>query len=986
MDSLTQGAYSHNARDRSRHSLPHPGAPVQLPRAPSRASNSTSNTRASPSANSSSSNLAKSVASTTYPYRSQQYHSRGSIASERDRPRSSRLSREATNEYDTRLAVSVASSYLQEKLQRERRFESGRSSASRTSSDAMSATAEVRAVQSSPVRASTSDGRRPRSSGGDAAKKKAMGLMEMEQTITKMHKVNFDLKFELYHRRERQTELESSLESLKTERSELEDLNDSLMQELEKRDKAIEEAVAMIVTLEASAEKLQKENDILRAVRADPLGRQSMDMPSPKTPRPEDAPSQYSHLNPHDRTLNRMPSFFSEISENTENLRNVYLENTGSLRRVSDPMRDDEMGNHKLMSAPSLSVLSESSFVSVYGHKSMLHSSSSPPPRSDPADGNEASAQKRQQSPNPLMTPAPQKNRRGSASSRKYPSGAFTSINDVLDASPLQKLQRSLQMDGNQSYLNDIGATNSGTPTSLRIETGTPQNSTLSPEQQQRAHQRLRQEKREALRKVMTDGPRDLGSNLPPTPDTISTSTLRRFKNSNDALPHHQHPGGASLDRSFGASSEGSTSRSVSAETASAEQTGRRVSRTPSTSAFHGRRQGPRDSGAYFENRQPIPRPRSADETTSSRGGREANGWGPDSSDDEFDDGASVSSTDCWMREGLKPNRRFPNNGAILAGEEALDSPDLFSFPAQAGGSGGWATGAMFGDLGGAGYFGSGPAPTANALDALGASLPAPQAGIFGSGLASPGPAGSVPPPPRRSSLHAHTSSTGTASMPPSNRAAPPAKLRKSPMRPGSRGRSNSVDVDSEQPPTPTLAATPTTAVPGEPSKRHYPPIAGQQQPPRRSGGLHALFRRSIGSSADMPPQPPASAPPPETGFKSAYPPPPPQQSPTSGSAVGIPSWSRRGDELSSSTPPPILRNPRVRRSTMHADVGAGEGYEDHQGGAPLSPAFPSPGGRLSGTNVANVQAEEQQQPSPGGRKRGWLGLGRVTSLRKHGG
>lgn len=782
-------------------------------------------------------------------------------------------------------------------------------------------------------------------------------------------------------------------------------MNDSLLQELEKRDKAIEEAVAMIVTLEDSVEKLQKENDILRAVGADPFSHQSMDLPDPKTPQPEDAlKSQESRLNPGARTLHRMPSFFSDVSENTENLRNVYLENTGSLRRVSDPTRDDEMGHHKLMSAPSLSVLSESSFVSVYGHKTMPHSSSSPPPRSDPAERDEDSAPKRQQSPNPL-TPTPQKNRRGSASSRKYPSGNFSSINDVLDASPLQKLQRTLRMDGSQSYLSDMGAANSGTPASLRIETGTPQNSGLSPEQQQqRARQRLRQEKREALRKVMTDGPRDVASNLPPTPDTISTSTLRRFKNSNDALPQPHHQGGASLDRSFGASSEGSASRSVSAETASAEQAGRQMSRTPSTSAFHGRGQGPRDSGAFFENRQPLPpRPRSVDETTSSRGDRDANGWASDSSDDDFDDGASVSSTDCWIREGRKPNRRFPNNGAILAGHEGesgLDSPDLFSFPAHAGGSGGWATGAMFGDPGGSGYLGSGPAPTANALDALGASLPAPQPGIFGSGLASPGLGSStVPPPPRRSSLHARTGSTGTSSRPPSNRAAPAPKLRKSPMHLGSRGRSNSVDVNSEQPPTPTLTATPTTAVPGEPSKRHYPPIAGQQQAPRRPGGLGALFRRSIGSSADIaPPQPPASAPPLETGFKSAYPPPPPQQSPTNGSVVGVPSWSRRGelgaggDELSSSTPPPILRNPRVRRRTMTAEVGAGsEGYDDHQGGAPLSPAFPSPGGRLSGANVANVQPEEQQQqqPSPGGaggRKRGWLGLGRVTSLRKHGG
>jgi hypothetical protein len=66
------------------------------------------------------------------------------------------------------------SSYLQEKLQRERKVELERSS-SRMSSD-MSASLELpRASQSSPVRSGTSDGRRPRSSGnGEAAKKKGM--------------------------------------------------------------------------------------------------------------------------------------------------------------------------------------------------------------------------------------------------------------------------------------------------------------------------------------------------------------------------------------------------------------------------------------------------------------------------------------------------------------------------------------------------------------------------------------------------------------------------------------------------------------------------------------------------------------------------------------------------------------------------------------------------------------------------------------------
>src|SRR6478752_1650934 len=91
----------------------------------------------------------------------------------------------------------------------------------------------------------------------------------MKQVISSLHKKNFDLKLELYHRRERQTALEDKIEALEVEKSRAEEMNDHLSQELEKRDKAIEEAVAMIVTLEARLEQYAKERSIIEQIEAE---------------------------------------------------------------------------------------------------------------------------------------------------------------------------------------------------------------------------------------------------------------------------------------------------------------------------------------------------------------------------------------------------------------------------------------------------------------------------------------------------------------------------------------------------------------------------------------------------------------------------------------------------------------------------------------------------------------------------------------------
>ncbi|CAI4219837.1 unnamed protein product [Parascedosporium putredinis] len=176
---------------------------------------------------------------------------------------------------------SPISSYLQEKLLRERKVELDNKSVSsgRTSNDAH--------TQGSPCRREGFDPRRPMSSGGPDAptKKKGMGVKEMEQvsanvmgsqTVSTLHKQNFDLKLELYHRRERQTALEDELTRMKDDSAQLTELNDRLVEELEKRDKAVEEAVAMIVLLEAQVETLLKEREMVRRIETQtPFGHMS---------------------------------------------------------------------------------------------------------------------------------------------------------------------------------------------------------------------------------------------------------------------------------------------------------------------------------------------------------------------------------------------------------------------------------------------------------------------------------------------------------------------------------------------------------------------------------------------------------------------------------------------------------------------------------------------------------------------------------------
>ena len=215
------------------------------------------------------------------------------------------------------------------------------------------------------------------------------------QYVSKINKQNFDLKLELFHRRQRAELLEAQVERLKVleqENLELQQTNEDLLKELEKRDAAVQEAVEIICELEDRIEAFEGH------------GHEGTSFDDPDD-RPEDTtagtqpdlPSSPPHtdtlerqLSSQSKLLRREPSFLRRPNGSTSALRSLYRSEDGNdtpstfsmipPRPLSAFSRDEigEGPNNDIYSlkSPSLSVLSESSFLSVYGRKekdSKLH-------------------------------------------------------------------------------------------------------------------------------------------------------------------------------------------------------------------------------------------------------------------------------------------------------------------------------------------------------------------------------------------------------------------------------------------------------------------------------------------------------------------------------------------------------------------------------------------------------------------------------------
>lgn len=458
---------------------------------------------------------------------------------------------------------------------------------------------------------------------------------------------------------------------------------------------------------------------------------------------------------------------------------------------------------------------------------------------------------------------------------------------------------------------------------------------------------KTREQRREEIRKVMTETPggaslHDHG--LPPTPDTISSATLRRLKNSNDTLSRRQH--GAD-QQSQGSSLDLSSAHDIP------------VDGVPLHSATlpvqHHERAPDSHSRVSLQQAGSIPRPRSADETTVSN--RRERRWSVDSeaSEDSFE-----SSLDIWLRAaGSRPKQ---------AGGRA--SPDLFGFPVNPS-KGGWSMDAMFG-----------PASTYPNVAEVRPNndqmrdLMSAQNALFGA-------TGPPPPPNRQSSMHARTGAAG-APKPSGDHAA---RRRKRHTRRNSDDAQARAAMKTPGPEQfgPELAKQPAN---GEQKRSNYPPIVGQQG---AKNGLMRLWRRSIGSTPSAPSPEPTSA---------IAPAPAPAAAPAGDYAnashsMGQPaSWMNKNiaveDDRTGATPPPILRNPRQRReSGLEAEPPAPmTPTTNHVEVATPRTAIP-PGMQIP--PPAHAQQQQYQQPenspvagSATGSRRKWLPTFARSTSAKH--
>lgn len=207
-----------------------------------------------------------------------------------------------------------------------------------------------------------------------------LGARELDKRLDQLSKLNFDLKMELFHCREKMTKMQEQCSVLK-ERADLSDkiaeenrtlldLNDSLVKELEKRDAAVQEAVSIICDLEEKMEHLQHQQvpGACSSLELRPFAKEYFSPDSSSNAIQSPIPESLR------KPSNRIPSFVCEKKPSTTALRSVYLEPIPKLKAVQSfasllsqrESRADDALDVDLADSPRLSVLSESSFPSIY--------------------------------------------------------------------------------------------------------------------------------------------------------------------------------------------------------------------------------------------------------------------------------------------------------------------------------------------------------------------------------------------------------------------------------------------------------------------------------------------------------------------------------------------------------------------------------------------------------------------------------------------
>ena len=316
--------------------------------------------------------------------------------------------------------VLPASQFLQEKLQ-ERRARSTRPKRARQSDfgprrsgrddDIFLNVAEdsrhvsARQFDGSPLAPGS---RRGSEMGGSSTKRRMYGAKDLDDHMDRLTKESFALKLELDIRREHTKKLQVQIEGIRAqaeraeqlqeEHAELLRINTQLVEELEKRDKAVEEAMDIICDLEDKVADLEERSGVTRPSTANAdsgyAGTETHEQVPPSSPPEAFKVSKMSHVAQRQpqpgasaatsRLFNavngqtparprREPSVLSQKKPSTHALRSVYLETSQSLHPVKSfqsllskrETEDDE----ETLNSPRLSVLSESSFPSIYSPK-----------------------------------------------------------------------------------------------------------------------------------------------------------------------------------------------------------------------------------------------------------------------------------------------------------------------------------------------------------------------------------------------------------------------------------------------------------------------------------------------------------------------------------------------------------------------------------------------------------------------------------------
>ncbi|EEA20309.1 conserved hypothetical protein [Talaromyces marneffei ATCC 18224] len=219
-----------------------------------------------------------------------------------------------------------------------------------------------------------------------------MGIREMDQYVSKMNKLNFDLKLEIFHRKEqiaglekrmeRMHEMEEELKRMHDLEDELDELreveennqrlreeNEQLQSELDRRDQAISEAVELICHLEAKVEELQTGRGTTPLPKDGGFNAVA-DVSEVRTPRAQtfvDIPDRTSSRKGTVRRPRKSPSFLREENRSTAALRSLFLqEENKSVRSVSASTRGTTVDSIADPPSPRLSILSECSYFAPH--------------------------------------------------------------------------------------------------------------------------------------------------------------------------------------------------------------------------------------------------------------------------------------------------------------------------------------------------------------------------------------------------------------------------------------------------------------------------------------------------------------------------------------------------------------------------------------------------------------------------------------------